>query len=303
MELVSIALLTYNRAFCVSKAIISVLNQTYKNIELIISDDNSSDNTKDIVNDLIKNDSRAKYIRRSGIGMTQNFVESFKNSKGNYFMWLCDDDYIDNDYIEKAIKELKKDNELSLVCGNTRFFNSNGILERKEFIYLLQKNRIERACNYLKNVNSNIILYGLMRKEQIQKVVYPDTFGADLLWSFQIAFLGKIKILENTNFYYSIEGISQETKNLHNYYKDTKGKIINPYKVLRYNAAKLILNKRGVFSELSYFQKLIFASKVWLILRERFCMPKLEAKIRGNLRIRTRLKHLLGNAKNSFGFS
>jgi len=62
MPKVSIIIPTYNRADLVSRAIQSVINQTYKDWELLIVDDGSTDNTKQIVEEFIKKDSRIKYI-------------------------------------------------------------------------------------------------------------------------------------------------------------------------------------------------------------------------------------------------
>lgn len=71
--LVSVVLPTYNRAYTISRAIDSVLNQTYSNLELIVVDDGSNDDTRVVVESI--NDERIKYIRNSksmGAAFAQN---------------------------------------------------------------------------------------------------------------------------------------------------------------------------------------------------------------------------------------
>lgn len=102
-ELVSIVIPTYNRAYILSRAIESVLNQTYRNIELIIIDDGSTDNTEEIVKNF--SDPRIKYIRHSenrGIPFSRN--TGIKNSKGDFIAFLESDD----EYLPKKIEKIMR---------------------------------------------------------------------------------------------------------------------------------------------------------------------------------------------------
>ena len=89
--LVSCVLTTYNRSKILKRAITSVLNQTYTNIELIIIDDNSKDNTSDVVK--IINNKRIKYIRNtSNKGLSYNRNLGASLSKGEFVAFIDDDD-------------------------------------------------------------------------------------------------------------------------------------------------------------------------------------------------------------------
>ena len=71
----------------------SILNQTYKDFELIISDNASTDATQEICEDYSRRDSRIRYYRNEGnLGVTYNFNRVFKLSKGKYFKWVGHDD-------------------------------------------------------------------------------------------------------------------------------------------------------------------------------------------------------------------
>ncbi len=288
MVVITIGLLTFNRANLITRAIESVVNQTFKDFELIISDDNSFDNTKEVIGYYCIDDTRIKYIKQTGIGMTKNFLEVLKLAKGKYFMWLCDDDYLSEDYLEKTISFLKNNKNYSLVCGTTKFFDNSGVWDRKEVLELEDENALKRVINYFKKVNSNIILYGLMTREEISNFIYPDTFGADLFWSSQIVYSGKVKVLSDTFFYYSKEGISSDTHKLSQYYQQSQKKE-NPYFIVRKVAFDIINQRLGAFKFLKIVESKLLAIRVWLILRDRFCLSKTEAKIRYNLAIRSRI--------------
>jgi len=112
--LVSCIIPTYNRANFVERAIQSVLNQTYKNIEVIVVDDGSEDNTKEVV--LSIKDERIKYIR-----LHRNFGAAFArnvgiaNANGDFIAFLDDDDYFLPEKIEKQVELMLKDSSVG-VC-------------------------------------------------------------------------------------------------------------------------------------------------------------------------------------------
>jgi glycosyltransferase involved in cell wall biosynthesis len=289
--LVSVGLVTYNRSGLLRRAIESVLRQSMADYELIISDDNSSDDTFDIVRPLLQ-DKRVRYIKRAGVGMTQNFIDTLKDARGEYFIWLCDDDYFSQNYLRCCLDFLSGNPDYSLACGETKFTRGSNIIDRHEWLDLRQGGPEKRLLEYFRRVNSNIILYGLMRREEALKCIYPDTFCADLLWTAQIVFMGKTRILQEATVFYSLEGISEKTSSLKSYYKKTRNTSRNPYYFLLKELLTLIFNKQTVFRPLPFENKLLLSAKLCLLLRERFMMPAYEAKVRGALRIRTRLKSL-----------
>ncbi|GIW67075.1 MAG: glycosyl transferase [Candidatus Parcubacteria bacterium] len=113
--LVSVIIPTYNRANLLPKAINSVINQTYKNWELLIIDDGSKDNTKKIVEEFIKKDSRIKYFYQENSGQPAAMNLGIKNSNGEYVAFLDDDDEWSPEKLEKQLKEFEKDKNIALV--------------------------------------------------------------------------------------------------------------------------------------------------------------------------------------------
>jgi len=104
--LVSVIITTYNRAYCLKKAITSAINQTYDNLEIIVLDDGSTDNTELVVKKI--SDSRIVYIRHQknkGIGAARN--TGIKNSKGSFIAFLDSDDEYLPEKIEKSLEVFK----------------------------------------------------------------------------------------------------------------------------------------------------------------------------------------------------
>lgn len=114
-SLVSVVIPTYNRANLLPNAINSVINQTFKNWELIIVDDGSIDNTKDVISEFIKKDSRVKYFYQKNSGQPSAMNLGIKNSKGNYIAFLDDDDEWLPEKLEKQINKIKSDKLIGLV--------------------------------------------------------------------------------------------------------------------------------------------------------------------------------------------
>ena len=121
--LVSVIIPTYNRKDFLIKALDSVLNQTYANIEVLIIDDASTDDTK---NSILKyNDNRIKYFKNpTNLHAAESRNIGIKKSSGELIAFLDDDDIWLNDKIEKQVK-LFKDNDIGIVyCGIKLIFES-----------------------------------------------------------------------------------------------------------------------------------------------------------------------------------
>ena len=135
IPLVSICIPTYNRASMLREAVTSALAQDYANLEVVVSDNASTDDTSKVVNEF--NDPRIKYFRNSvNIGVFQNFSKAaYKYARGKYAMLLADDDYlIDNSYITKAVDLFKKDRKVVLVFSNWR----SSLGDRKYVDHIMQ---------------------------------------------------------------------------------------------------------------------------------------------------------------------
>lgn len=124
--LVTIAMPTYNRASTyLRNALQCAVNQTYDNIEIIVSDNCSSDNTEEVVHSF--NDQRIRYFRqRENIGAVPNSNFCLEQSKGSYFLQLHDDDMIDDDFIETCMQAADYSTDIGIIRTGTRVIDSHG---------------------------------------------------------------------------------------------------------------------------------------------------------------------------------
>ena len=107
IPLVSVLMTSYNREKFIEESIWSVLNSTFKDLELLISDDCSSDNTIEIVKKIASIDSRVKWhINEKNLGDYPNRNKVASIAKGKYMLYVDSDDTIKNDAIEFAITNL-----------------------------------------------------------------------------------------------------------------------------------------------------------------------------------------------------
>ena len=126
---VSVIMPVYNSERFVSQAIQSILNQTYRDFELIIIDDGSSDNSWEIVKFFQKRDSRIKAIRQSnnrGVAATSN--HGLELAAGNYIARMDADDICLPDRLEKQVHFLESHFATGILGGRMRFMDENGKL-------------------------------------------------------------------------------------------------------------------------------------------------------------------------------
>lgn len=115
--LVSIIIPTFNRENYVSRAIDSILSQTFKDFEIIIIDDGSTDGTKKLIAPYLKDD-RIHYIYQNNQGVSSALDSGIKVSKGRYISLLHSDDFwINNEKLGKQVNFLEKNKDFSLVGG------------------------------------------------------------------------------------------------------------------------------------------------------------------------------------------
>lgn len=148
-KLVSVIIPVYNVEKYVKQSIKSIQNQTYKNLEIIVIDDGSVDNTYKIVEDLSRNDNRIKlYRNKKNLKIVKTLNRALSLSNGEYIARMDGDDISASDRIEKKINFLEENKEFDLVgcsmkaididgkeIGQTvHFSNQNLLLESLEYV-------------------------------------------------------------------------------------------------------------------------------------------------------------------------
>lgn len=123
-SLISVIIPTYNRAHLISRAIGSVINQTYTNWELLVVDDASEDNTEEVIKKI--SDSRIKFIKcKLNVGNAGARNAGIKNSIGEYIVFLDSDDEMMPDCLEVFFKLILKKPKTKFAFGDYQIYNTS----------------------------------------------------------------------------------------------------------------------------------------------------------------------------------
>lgn len=124
--LVTIITPTFNRADFIGIAIESVLKQTVADFELIIVDDGSTDNSKDIIQTYVSRDSRVKYFYQQNQGQSVARNLALEKASGDYICFLDSDNYWPEDRLEKSLAAFQKFPDADIVYGDCITINEAG---------------------------------------------------------------------------------------------------------------------------------------------------------------------------------
>ena len=124
--LVSVVIPTFNRPKYFKEALDSALNQTYRNVEIFISDNSTDDATEKLI--ATYDDARIKYFRHENFDANDNwnFARDYNNPAAEYVAWLMDDDIFYPPKIEKMIEVYRNEPGISLVTSKRHYIDANG---------------------------------------------------------------------------------------------------------------------------------------------------------------------------------
>lgn len=215
--LVTVYIPTYNRVDLLERAVDSVRNQTYQNLEIIIVDDCSTDSTHDYLEAISKSDSRIRYFlkeKNSGACISRNIA--IENARGEFITGLDDDDYFFNNRIEYFVKEylLQEDEVIALYTPTV----SHSL--KQNFSYTLKHLLSVKKVSQRDLLFANYVGNQIFTKKEvlIQAGLFDPEFRAwqDFdLW-YRVAKIGKIKRLMKPTYYFDRNhgGVRITTENI-----------------------------------------------------------------------------------------
>src|SRR5574344_589398 len=201
-QLISVIVLAYNAEKDIEKCLRSILNQTYKNLEVIIINDGSTDSTSHIIKNIA--DERVRLIERENKGTYYSRVEGYKISNGNYIAFVDSDDYIEETYIETLYNSLISYNADIAHCLNKELKNGKVISNPKSDrrIYTLTNDEFYREL--YNTIEFNPVWKQLYKKEllsDIESIDKPLIYGEDLLCNTLIYKKMKSIVIVNDDLY------------------------------------------------------------------------------------------------------
>jgi glycosyltransferase involved in cell wall biosynthesis len=129
---VTIGIPVYNGMPRIEHAIESARSQTYQNLQIVISDNGSSDGTDAVCREFAASDNRITFLSNAhNLGATRNFNRVYEAGSGTYFKWMGHDDVLDPSAVEKAVATLEADPSISVVHWLERIINDEGKVLRE----------------------------------------------------------------------------------------------------------------------------------------------------------------------------
>lgn len=198
--LVSVCIPAYNNAGYIKETIDSILNQTYQNIELIVVDDNSKDNTYEVISSIP--DKRVKaYRNEKNLGMSGNWNRCLELVSGEFVKLICADDLIEKDAIEKETRALIENPTAVLAESDSKLVDmqgkQHGTYKRYHKSGLVNGKKVARSGLRSQNY-FGAPLANMIRKSALDKVGGFDTdfvYILDYDFYMRIASLGDIFVI------------------------------------------------------------------------------------------------------------
>lgn len=164
----------YNDVDFIEKSIKSILNQTFRDFELVISDDCSTDGSGELCKKYGVLDARIRYIRQeTNIGISRNMEFLLSQADTDYFMWAGDDDLMDPAYVERLITALKGNmNAVSAFATMIHIDENDGSLGPACDYDYANRDLRKRIRNFITDAHDEFG-YGLFRTASIREVRFP----------------------------------------------------------------------------------------------------------------------------------
>lgn len=252
--LVTVVIGNYNYARFIAKAIESVENQTYRNWELLIVDDGSTDNSIDIIQSksYIKN---LTPIFLPKVGRTVAFNTAFEKAKGKIICFLDSDDYFKEDKLAKIVDRFVRNPDCIQVSHQWRVVNAEGSIIDKAPSGFLDKGQVKQSLLSWGRYGAAVSSACSYRRDALQKVFPFDcNYGQDTYINATIPFYGDIDCINEPLMFYRLHGsnVRAHSKNLN--YRIEQRRAIASF--INSEANKLGIKERFELSQDPIYQSL-----------------------------------------------
>lgn len=213
---ISIIIAAYNAENTIEKTLNSLLSQTYKNFEIIIVDDGSTDKTSDIVLKYQEKDKRIKIINQKNNGPYKAREVGVSHSKGEYITFIDADDLLKINTLEKAIKRLKNPDIDTVLYKTIKIYSPKHVIQIGEDFEILTP---EEA--FYKSLDFSIATFGIFKREIFHKsYILVNKFlseeltptNIDEILSRIIIFNSNLVAMEGCYYYINMENSNSKIK-------------------------------------------------------------------------------------------
>jgi len=292
---VSIGMPVWNGEEFLRDGLDALLGQTFGDLELIISDNGSTDATQAVCQEYVKRDPRVRYYRSArNLGLQANFAKVLEMATAPYFMWGCPDDLWDASYVARMVAVLDSRESVVLAGCNTANIDHRGVAQSHfdNVAVYAPRGTAARAHRFICTPPGGghaTLIYGLMRTPVIQRIGFAPLgrlrannrgyYATDLLTLFRLLFEGDFHVAEETLYFHRdqfmgrkglarIVGLAETARDVHGYYGDLRsilrGTTLDPRQ-------KAALARVSLLQELGFYPALgrrLLARRIRILARE-----------------------------------
>jgi Glycosyl transferase family 2 len=270
--LVTIGIPTYNRPVELMRAARSALAQDYQALEVLISDNASTDPKVGRVGErLAASDRRVRFVRQDCNGGHEvNFQWLLDAARGRYFMWLADDDWIDSSYVTRCVAELTADTSTTLVCGAGRYYRDGAVVLDERPINLISADPGTRVLRFFARVSLNGPMFGVAAREHLLATGFPPVLAGDWMLVAALAARGPVRTLSDVHIHRSLSGLSSESPRLAESFGLRGLAARQPHAVAAATIAREITRGTGAYGAIAPLKRIGLAGAVAVLILGRF---------------------------------
>ena len=210
---ISVLMPVYNSEKFLLETVQAVINQSYINWELILVDDGSTDNSKEICTKLMNDDKRIKYIFQENLGVSHTRNVALENAQGKYIVFVDSDDLIHEDYLKILINSIEKNNSDISVCNfiERKISNTGKVEDITREFYPKEVMEMSEMKDYIMDFGNSGLLNPLWNKIYKNQIIKENniTFdeevetGEDFIFNLQyFRKVKKISFIKDSLYYY-----------------------------------------------------------------------------------------------------
>lgn len=202
---VSIIVPAYNVETYIEDCLVSLINQTFKNIEIIVINDGSTDNTLQIINKYVKKDSRIKVIDQQNQGLSGARNSGLREASGEYISFIDSDDWVDENFIENLYNSAQQNNAdiaIATIVRKRKLYQKYRVFYSENKVYTNLEEKI-KICN----IPTCCYVWNKLYKRNLleNNKFVSGRYYEDVLWLPEIIKRSnKLVTVPNTNYYYRV---------------------------------------------------------------------------------------------------
>lgn len=198
-SLVTLAIASYNNGKYIERCLKSVINQSYKDLEILIIDDGSNDGSLSLI-EKFKSDNRVRVISKENGGLSSVRQMALDEATGKYISFIDADDVLDLKYVEQMVNALERTGADICVCSTEMLYEDDTVIEEIAFKYKDCETPLKLTNSLLSNVSSHLDVYytltdswnkmyrmDFLRQTGVEFNIPKGLNGTDMLFNYKLA--------------------------------------------------------------------------------------------------------------------